>query len=76
MAISQVRGWATGELSVITNTLAERAQMLTVFSSGRILLLRNPWPGYTETDWYLACGDLTESRPIPQHRSVKRADYV
>lgn len=72
VAISQIRGWETGSLTVLTSSVAARTQMLKVFQSGRILLLRNPDPSYPERDWYLACGDLVESRPIPNARVPER----
>lgn len=72
VANSQLRGWETGEMSVLTNTFAEREQLRTAFSSGRILLLRNPDPSFPEDNWYLACGDLKETRPIPNQRVPQR----
>lgn len=73
VANSQVRTWETGELQVITHTLQERARFLSIVSSGRVLILRNPHTEYPENNWYLAIGDITESRLIPNHRKYERA---
>lgn len=69
---SSVRGTASGTIELFTNTLAERTQALTVFSSGRVLLLRNPNPAYPETMWYIAVGDVDESRTLPDARRPER----
>lgn len=73
VANSQVRMWETGELRVITHTIQQRNQFLTLASPGRVLLLRNPETEYPENDWYLALGDITESRLIPNARKQERA---
>jgi hypothetical protein len=72
VVITQVRGWATGTLTVMTNTLAQRAQLLTVLQSGRVLLLRMPSTEFPENNWYLSIGDVTETRPIPMARVALR----
>lgn len=73
---SSVRGSATGSLMLFTNTLTERQQALTVFASGRVLLLRNPDPSYPESNWYIACGDIEESRTLPNSRRPERTWVV
>jgi hypothetical protein len=35
-------------------------------------LLRNPIPDYPENNWYLALGDITEDRPVPNQRVTVR----
>lgn len=72
VAISQVRGWETGQLTVLTMDTAQRNQILNVISSGRVLLLRNPIPDYPENNWFLALGDVTEDRPVPNQRVTIR----
>ena len=72
VAISQIRSDAQTELLVSTDTLEERSLLLSVLGSGRVLQLRNPDPLYPETDWYISIGDVTEGRPIPDHRRPER----
>jgi hypothetical protein len=72
VAISQVRGWETGTITVLTMTSQHRALLLTVIRSGRVLLLRNPVPEYPENNWFLALGDITEDRPVPNQRVTVR----
>lgn len=69
---SSVRGTAMGTLTLYTNTLAERTQANMVFSSGRVLMLRNPNPAYPENNWYIACKDVEESRTLPDARRPER----
>lgn len=69
---SQTRSWETGEFTVMTNTLEQRDYFLQVARSGRILLWRNPDRDYPENNWYIACGDITESRISPDHRHPAR----
>jgi hypothetical protein len=66
VSTSSMRGSPKGTLTLYTSTLEERQQALTVFASGRILLLRNPNPAYPETSWYLAIGNVSEARTIEQ----------
>lgn len=72
VVITQIRGWATGTLTVMTNTLVQRKQLLTVLSSGRVLLLRMPSTEFPENNWYLSIGDVTEIRPVPMARVALR----
>lgn len=72
VAISQVRGWETGTITVLTMNRDQRAQILNVIRSGRVLLLRNPEPDYPENNWFLALGDVTEDRPVPNQRVTIR----
>lgn len=66
VSTSSMRGSPKGTLTLYTETLDERKQALMIFESGRILLLRNPNPAYPETSWYLAIGNVDESRTIEQ----------
>lgn len=72
IAISQVRGWETGSITVLTMNTDQRNQILSVIRSGRVLLLRNPDPNYPENNWFLALGDVTEDRPVPNQRITIR----
>jgi hypothetical protein len=76
IAVSSVRGWAVGQLTLLTKTLAARTSAINMFAPGRILLYRNPNPLYPETDWYLAIGDMTETRLIPDARRPERSWLV
>jgi hypothetical protein len=71
-AVSQVRQWASGTLTLMTRTLAERSMALQVFESGQIVFYRNPDPAYPESSWYLAIGNAKESRLGPDHRRPER----
>lgn len=66
VSTSSARGTPKGTLTLYTSTLEERKQAITLFASGRVLLLRNPNPAYPETSWYLAIGNVEESRTIDQ----------
>lgn len=68
----QVRSWETGEFTVMTSTLDQRTFFREVVKSGRILLWRNPDRDYPENNWYVAFGDITESRISPDHRHPAR----
>jgi hypothetical protein len=59
-----MRGSAKGTLTLYTETLEERTSAVKLFESGRILLLRNPDPSYPESNWYVAIGNVSESRTI------------
>jgi hypothetical protein len=72
VSISSKRALATGTFTFHTDTLEQRFMALSLFSSGRVLLLRNPDPAYPETDWYIACGDVVEVREIPDGRYSNR----
>lgn len=63
IAVSQLRSWPSGELRLMTYTLAEASVAERVFSTGRILYLRNPDPRYPENGWYIAVGDTSSGRP-------------
>ena len=64
VSTSSARGSAKGTLTLYTDTLEERRNAVKLFESGRILLLRNPDPSYPESNWYIAIGNVTESRTI------------
>lgn len=72
VAVSQLRGWATGSMQLMTRTLAERDMALATFAAGRILLWRNPDPLFPENTWYISIGDVTETRAIDDHRRPER----
>lgn len=61
-AVNDVRGWASGQFTLLTRTLNDRAKAIDTFSPGRILFLRNPDPQFPETEWYLAIGHVAEAR--------------
>ncbi len=72
IAVSQKRSWEDSELTLLTETLVERGRMLTMLSTGRILLLRNPDPSYPETNWYISIPDVVESRVFQDARRPER----
>jgi hypothetical protein len=72
VVLSQVRSTATGSLTLLLKTLNERQRLMDLVATGRTLLLRNPDPAYPESDWYLAIGNVTESRIAPDHRLAYR----
>jgi hypothetical protein len=72
VALSGVRSTARTTFTVLTRTLDERRRLLDLFMPGRILLYRNPNPGYPENNWYIAVGEVTESRVHPDHARPER----
>lgn len=69
---SQLRGWETGQLTLLTYTRAQEQQAERMFGMGRILLLRNPNPDYPENAWYLSVGDVARARLGRDHRRPER----
>jgi hypothetical protein len=65
IAVGSRRGWATGELRLMTYTLEAASVAERMFDPGRILFLRNPDPRFPESVWYLAIGDVTQGRVSP-----------
>jgi hypothetical protein len=61
IAVSQVRGKPTGQMSLMTYTASDAAVAEVLFASGRILLFRNPDPKYQEPYLYLAVGDTVKA---------------
>jgi hypothetical protein len=72
VALSQIRGDEETDIFVATDTLDDREQLLDVLRSGRAILIRNPDPRYPENNWYMSVGDVTEKRPILDHRRPER----
>lgn len=66
IAVNQKRGWATGELQLMTYTLSEAEIAERMFESGRILYWRNPDPRFTENGWWVAIGNITQGRVGPR----------
>ncbi len=58
VVISDVRGGRTGELTVVTETSAERQALDWVLQPGSVLLLQWP-PEWGEDDMYVSVGDVT-----------------
>lgn len=63
IAVSQIRSWPSGELTLMTNTLEEAENAEKLFATGRILFWRNPDPRFPETSWYIGVGDTKAARP-------------
>jgi hypothetical protein len=72
VAWSSTRSTARTTMRFLTRTLAERANLLSLFSPGRVLLLRNPDNAYPENNWYLSVGDVDEERVNPNHADPAR----
>jgi len=60
IAVSQVRGKPTGQMTLVTYTDSDAEVAEVLFASGRILLFRNPDPRYQEPYLYLAIGDTAK----------------
>lgn len=73
IAVSQLRAWASGQLTLMTYTLDDIALVERMFGFGRILLMRNPDPRYPETDWYLHIGEVKSARVGPDYARPERA---
>lgn len=58
VVITDVRSGKTGDITVITETPAEREALDWVLSSGSVLLLQWP-PGWGEADMYVSVGDVS-----------------
>jgi hypothetical protein len=58
VVISDVRGGKVGDLTVVTETSAERQALDWVLETGSVLLLQWP-PGWGEADMYVSVGDVT-----------------
>lgn len=72
IASSTARSGPRGSLTLSTMTLAERALALRLLQSGRVLYLRNSDVSYPENNWYIAIGDVTEVRMLPDARRPER----
>ncbi len=58
VVISDVRGGRTGDLTVVTETAAERSALDWVLEAGSVLLLQWP-PHWGEEDIYVSVGDVS-----------------
>lgn len=67
VALSSTRSTARTTMRFYTRTLGERETLLALLQTGRVIYLRNSNPAYPETNWYLAVGDLTETRVAADH---------
>lgn len=73
VATSGMRSWERGTITLMTSSLRARTRLLSILSSGRVLLIRNPDPDYPENNWYLALGNAEEARISPDHRVAYRS---
>jgi hypothetical protein len=60
VVISDVRGGRTGDLTVVTETQADKEALDWVLASGGPLLLQWP-PGWGEGDMYVSVGDISQA---------------
>lgn len=74
VVLSDVRGGKTGDLTVITETEAEREALDWVLASGSPLLLQWP-PGWGERDMYVSVGDV-QAAPIVDYAEFHDRTWV
>lgn len=72
VAVSQLRSEARTSIRLLTRNKAERATLLKMLATGRILQYRNPDPSYPESNWYVSVGEISEERISPDHRDWNR----
>ncbi|MEV5319161.1 hypothetical protein AB0K92_16150 [Streptomyces sp. NPDC052687] len=65
VVISDVRGGRTGDLTIVTETDADRRALWWVLDAGSTLLLQWP-PGWGEEDMYVQVGDVS-SAPVVEY---------
>lgn len=66
VVITDTRQYASGELTVVTHTDAERQTMIDLLADGGVIAFSPQYPTYGFTDiWYLSVGDATERRLTP-----------
>jgi hypothetical protein len=74
VVISDVRGGKTGDLTVVTETTADREALDWVLASGSPLLLQWP-PGWGEQDMYVAVGDV-QAAPVVEYAEFHDRTWV
>jgi hypothetical protein len=72
--ISDVRGSKTGDLTVITETAADRDALWWVLDSGSVLLLQWP-PGWGEDDIYVSVGTV-QAAPLVDYAAFQDRAFV
>ncbi|WP_405620239.1 hypothetical protein [Streptomyces sp. NBC_00076] len=74
VVISDVRGGKSGDLTVVTETTADREALDWVLSSGSSLLLQWP-PGWGEEDMYVSIGDV-QAAPVVDYSEFHDRTWV
>lgn len=74
VVISDVRGGRTGDLTVVTETTADREALDWVLASGSPLLLQWP-PGWGEADMYVSVGDV-QAAPVVEYAEFHDRTWV
>ncbi|MDH6625731.1 hypothetical protein M2271_003542 [Streptomyces sp. LBL] len=74
VVISDVRGGKTGDLTVVTETTADREALDWVLASGSPLLLQWP-PGWGEEDMYVSIGDV-QAAPVVDYSEFHDRTWV
>jgi hypothetical protein len=74
VVISDVRGGKTGDLTVVTETTADREALDWVLESGAVLLLQWP-PGWGEEDMYVSVGDV-QAAPVVEYAEFHDRTWV
>lgn len=74
VVISDVRGGRTGDLTIVTETEADRRALWWVLDAGSTLLLQWP-PGWGEEDMYVQVGDV-QSAPVVDYAEFQDRAFV
>ncbi|MFD5161046.1 hypothetical protein ACFWMJ_23705 [Streptomyces hawaiiensis] len=74
VVISDVRGGRTGDLTVVTESTADREALDWVLASGSPLLLQWP-PGWGEQDMYVSVGDV-QAAPVVEYAEFHDRTWV
>lgn len=74
VVLSDVRGGRTGDLTVVTETTADREALDWVLASGAVLLLQWP-PGWGEQDMYVSVGDV-QAAPVVEYAEFHDRTWV
>jgi hypothetical protein len=74
VVISDVRGGPTGDLTVVTETDADKLALDWVLDTGNVLLLQWP-PGWGEEDVYVSVGDISRA-PVVDYAEFHDRTWV
>lgn len=73
VVVSDVRGMASGTLTLATLTDSDRIGLLSMLADGSLIAFSPRYPTYGFRDvWYLSIGDVTERRVSPLGRKAER----
>lgn len=72
IGVNRARLKAASTLTVVTRTFMDRDALRTLHAPGSVTYLRGP-AAYGVTDRYMMAGDVTEHRPLSDHKIQPRA---